>query len=244
MNTIRLHIWLIIASLFLGCVTYAQTNSTTDSTLKSSLEDDARNDTSSLYPSSLLLLGISPVAYKGDLVSHYDKFGIAFNVGIRFNKKKRTNGELEVIAGFTTAQNSDYSFNGDKDATPSEFAITNFAGASYNLNFNLISKENFKLYLSQGLGLMRFSPRDENYDRLNSQLSTRAVGEDFSNITTYFPTRLGFLYLLPGGYGAGFQMSWLNPSTDYLDNISQWGNIEKSDKLLSYRFAIFVPLKK
>jgi hypothetical protein len=32
--------------------------------------------------------------------------------------------------------------------------------------------------------------------------------------------------------------------TDYIDNISLWGDRQKKDNILSYKFSFYVPLKK
>lgn len=193
-------------------------------------------------PTKFLVLGMTANAYRGDLMPHFSKYGAAFHLGIRYNRAKRVNGEFEFMSGFVSGQNSDYSYDNDASATPNNFFFTNYLNLNYHLNINLYDKHHFRCFLSQGIGLFRFTSYDQDYLKLNDQLATRELGEDYSNMTFNFPTHLGLMYTLEKGYGIMMRMGWANISSDYVDNISNWGNTSKKDNILTFKISFIAPL--
>lgn len=192
----------------------------------------------------LLEMGISANGYRGDLSAKYQGWGPAFQLGLKLNTKKRLNGHFNLGIGTITAQNPAYEFSGsdEQTATPNLFAKTSFLSLNYDLQVNLVKTRHWIVYLSQGAGLIRFQPRDEKKISLQSQFGTRPGEENYNNVTILLPTQAGAIYLFGNGYGVGVQSGWLNPQTDYLDNISQWGNRSKKDNILSLRFSFLAPL--
>ncbi len=172
----------------------------------------------------------------------YSKYGAAFHLGLRFNKAKKVNGEFELMSGFITGQNKNYSYQEDASATPNTFIFTNYFNLNYHLNYSFYNKNGLRIFISQGIGLLRFTAYDENYNKLNDQLNTRELGEEYSNITVAFPLQFGAMYSLPQGYGIMIRTGWMNSSTDYLDNISNWGNRKRKDNIMTFRFSFIAPL--
>ena len=56
------------------------------------------------------------------------------------------------------------------------------------------------------------------------------------------PTQVGANYFFKNTMGVGLQVGVLNPQTDYLDNISQLGNLENNDKVLSIRLMLIISI--
>lgn len=189
-------------------------------------------------------LGLSANSYKGDLSSSFDKWTSSVHLGMRFNRKERLNGRFGLMAGNVTGENRDYEFIEESGvpASPNKFFNTRLISLNYDLNINLIKTNNFILYFSQGIGLLRFNPRDANNEKLEEKFNTRARNELYNNISFIFPTNLGVMYILPNHYALGFQAGFMNPSTDYIDNISQWGHRDKKDNILMYRLTFYAPL--
>ncbi|HEY8401924.1 MAG TPA: hypothetical protein VIK89_11715 [Cytophagaceae bacterium] len=187
---------------------------------------------------------LSANSYKGDLHSNYQKWTGAFHAGILLNHKYRLNGHFGLMAGTIMGDNADYQFtdNSGNTATPNTFFKTSIIALNYDIHLNLLKKNNYIVYLTQGAGLLRFSPKNELNEELTGQFNTRAKNETYSNITLFFPTGIGAIYLFPNGYGAGFQATYLNTTSDYLDNISQYGHRQKKDNVLSYRFSFYIPI--
>ncbi|MCR6638832.1 MAG: hypothetical protein NVV82_07550 [Sporocytophaga sp.] len=141
-------------------------------------------------------------------------------------------------------QNGKYEFNPDLNPspTPNTYFKTTLIGINYDLQLNLIKRKWGCFFISQGIGLMRFTPKDQHNDKLQTKLSTRAKGEDYNNVTFVFPTKAGVMFFLPSWYAIGLQAGYLNPTSDYLDNISNWGIKKKKDNILTIKISVFIPI--
>jgi hypothetical protein len=192
----------------------------------------------------MLEVGVSANAYRGDLAMKYQKWSSAFHVGLKLNHKKRVNSHFNISAGTVTGQNLEYVYAGASEGktTPNRFFTTNFFTFNYDLQINLIKRKNWIVYVSQGIGLIRYKPKDDQDASLQSQFQTRAANETYSNVSLMLPTQAGVMYVFDNGYGAGLQTGWMNTQTDYIDNISQWGNRQKKDNVLWFRFSFIAPL--
>ncbi len=192
----------------------------------------------------LLEIGISANAYRGDLASSYQKWASAFQAGIKLNHSRRLSGHFGLAIGTVTGQNPAYVFTGPSDVppTPNRYFRSTFFSLNYDLQVHVWRTKHWTAYVSQGVGFMRFTARDDQNRDLQSNLATRPTDETYSNVSVVFPTQAGLMYLLPNEYGVGLQAGWLNPITDYLDNISQWGNRNKKDNVFWVKFLFVVPL--
>lgn len=191
--------------------------------------------------SKFLELGVSPLSYKGDLSQGYENWTSGFHIGLKRNTKEKWNGHFNLMIGNVTGQNPEYTYPASS-STPSLFFKTNLISLNYDLQYNLLKKNNFILYISQGIGLLRFSPKDEENNSLSDKFTTRAKDENFNNISFIFPHYIGFIYFLKNSYGLGMNIGRINPATDYIDNISKLSNYKKPDNIFSFRFSIFIPI--
>lgn len=191
-----------------------------------------------------LEVGISANAYKGDLSASYQKWAPAFQAGLKLNFKKRLNSHINLGIGSVSGENLTYSVISETGSTPTPntFFKTNFISVNYDLQVHLLKYKGLMVYLSQGLGIIRYEPKDAQNNKLLADFSTRAGNELYSNVSAVLPTQVGINYILTNGYGIGFQAGWLNLQNDYIDNISLWGTRQKKDNVLMYRFAFMVPL--
>lgn len=187
--------------------------------------------------------GVSMNAYKGDL-SSYDQYTSAFHVGAQLNRKLRVNGNVNIGFGFINGENRNFTFESEQLPLPSpnRFFKTTFFYVNYDLHYNIIKKKNIIVYLSQGIGVMRFTPEDDDGNNLSEQQATREDGETYRKETLMLPTNIGAIYLFPNQFGISVQAGLYNTLTDYLDNISNLGD-SKKDNILAFRFAFFVPVK-
>ncbi|MEP2770840.1 MAG: hypothetical protein ABJH05_01740 [Fulvivirga sp.] len=190
-------------------------------------------------PQKWVHTGISMVSYKGDL-SEYDQYSAAFHVGIQFNKKKRLNGGFNLGFGSVSGENRTFTTT-VPDKTPNRFFKSTYFYANYDLHINLIKKDNYIVYLSQGIGFIRFTPTDQFGEDLLEQNNTRADNETYRNASIMLPTKLGAMYYLPNDFGIGLQAGFYGTMTDYLDNISELGE-SGNDNILEYRMSLYVPL--
>jgi hypothetical protein len=205
--------------------------------------------TSSKPSDKYLELGISATAYKGDLDHSYEKFSSCLHLNVHFKKSdRRINSYIGLMIGNVTGQNPKYSFaladTSSATPTPNKFFKTSLFSVNFALLASIIKKENFNLYIGQSLGVMRLSPKDADNKNLDEQFNTRSANETFNNFSFMLPTFAGMTYRFKNDYKVGFQAGWLNPVSDYIDNISIWGDRQKKDNILSYKFSFYIPISK
>jgi hypothetical protein len=184
-------------------------------------------------------IGVCPISYKGDLSQGYQNWTSAFQLGLKRNGKKRVNGHFNLLIGTILGQNAGYSYS---NSSPNQFFKTSFLSINYDVQYNIIKKDHFILYISQGIGLMRFTVKDEDNTDLADKFNTRAKNETYNNITFFFPHSIGVMYFLKNDYGLGFQAGRFSPGTDYLDNISKLSTYKGADNILAFRFSFIVPI--
>lgn len=189
-------------------------------------------------------LGLGPASYSGDLGNAYSGSSLLVSVGLKLNKDKKFNGNIKLSLGTVTGQELDYTTvdNTGVMATPNTFFKSSFFGLNYEAHYHILDKEKLKIYISQGIGLFRFDPKDESGQELIDQPNTRPLGESYRNLIIQLPTQLGIKYYLPNAYAVGVQFGFINPITDHLDNLGVWGNKNGNDNILSVQFQLHMPL--
>ncbi len=189
-------------------------------------------------------LGISASAYKGELSPSYRSFLPVYHAGFMRYRQRRLNGAFLASVGAVTGSSLNPPFRDDLESvTPNRYVRTSFFSLQYGLQFNIIRKERFRLYISQGAGLIRFTPRNEDGQPLADISSTRMAGESYGRMAIMLPTQAGIQYFFGNQFGLGFSAGWLNTFTPYLDNIFEASTSERNDNILSYRFSLLVPLR-
>ncbi|MEO9964618.1 MAG: outer membrane beta-barrel protein [Reichenbachiella sp.] len=191
-----------------------------------------------------LHLGIGPASYSGDLGGSYSSSSLLFSAGLKFNKDKKFHGNVRFSLGTVTGQELDYTTtdNSGVTATPNTFFESSFFAINYEAHYNIVDKKRVKVYISQGIGLFRFTPKDESGKGLIDQPSTRPLGESYRNLTLQLPTQIGAKYYLSNDFAFGIQFGLINPITDHLDNLGIWGNKNGNDNILTTQFQLFVPV--
>ena len=127
--------------------------------------------------------------------------------------------------------------------TPNTFFKTNYVSFNYDMRYHIVKKNNYWIYVSVGVGLIRFNPKDENGNSLSELPETRFLDESFNKMTFILPVQLGVLYFLPNYYGIGLEFGLLNTMTDYVDNISDWGVKDGIDNILQLKISFIAPLR-
>lgn len=203
-------------------------------------------------PKSILELGVGLGSYKGDLSPNFSKVNGGFNLGLIMRAQKRLNLKLDVSYLYLQGQKLD-----DPNVLPpleppfpNNFFQSHTLNTSLSLMFNLINSKHFKLYVAQGVGIFYFNPLDEegtelieNFkDETNGVFETRNKNETYSNFAMSLPTRVGMTYYFDNNFGFGLSATFVNPFTDYLDNISELGTVNGNDQAMSINFSCFIPL--
>lgn len=188
-------------------------------------------------------VGISHNAYRGDLGGAYQRGGLAVHLSYMFSHSKKLHGGLHAAAGrFSGYELSGASPDFEAEVLPNTSFSTTFFSIHYALQYDIIRREHWLLYVSQGLGLIRFTPEDEFGNALPDLPETRAEGESYGSAAAILPTQIGIDYFLPNQLGIGLKLGWLNTTTDYLDNISQLGDKAGNDNVLQVLLQLHIPL--
>jgi hypothetical protein len=193
-----------------------------------------------------IALSASANAYRGDLGDGYEKWASSFYLSYFFKHQRRLHGSLHVGFGTLTGQASSGQ-NPDiitPSPSPNRFFTTRFIAVNYGLQYDFIRRQSWTFYLSQGFGIIRFNPQDQFDNDLQDNLQTRAPNESYTNVAIMLPTQLGMNYTFPNQFGMGVRGGFTNPVTDYLDNISQLGEKDGNDNILSVTFSFYVPVGK
>lgn len=202
------------------------------------------------YPRLGLEAGGSLLSYKGEL-GRYDRLGGGLDVGLRLGHHlQRWGYYARLSAGQVTGSTPGFSsFQPVEGVFPNRSVETRLLALQLGAEFTVWTHKGWEVYLSQGIGMLNFLPRDAQGRDLTLDLdspdipATRPKGETYRTTALLLPTGLGGRYLLANGYMLGAQLSLLNPLTDYLDNIGQVGD-SKKDGLLSLRCSVIVPLRQ
>ena len=107
-------------------------------------------------------------------------------------RDKLIQSSLEMNIGQVTGENIDYYSATYPEYEPNTFFQTNFASFSINIRAYIYRKNNLKIYLGQGFGAIRFTPKDFNNNNLIDSLSSRHSNDDFnSNLAIILPRTIG-----------------------------------------------------
>ncbi|MGM0580461.1 MAG: hypothetical protein ACQETL_07265 [Bacteroidota bacterium] len=175
---------------------------------------------------------------KTDLEPSYKKPGVQLSAFMQFTPNRWLNVGIWLSTGEVQSENREVRFFDQSEFQINDFARTSYQSLHVEPSLHLIKKLNYSVYLSQGFGFMRFAVFDRDNNNLANQLDSRSQGEDYSNFTVLLPTTLNAYYFLPNDFGLHLKTGWLNPQTDYLDNISTFGNPDNNDNLFIIQLSI------
>ncbi|WKN40604.1 hypothetical protein [Tunicatimonas pelagia] len=201
----------------------------------------AKAQTTDTLGNAKIAIGISTNAYRGDLGQAYDKWTLAFQGSLLFNHQRRLHGGVHASYGTLTGQAQGARLFELEVNTANRFFKTTFFSMHYALEYDLLRRENIIVYLSQGLGFIRFSPENQFGESLQNDLSTRAPNETYGNVAAILPTQLGINYFFANRFGIGSKVGFANYLTDYIDNVSQLGSNSGNDNALHIQFLFLIP---
>lgn len=190
-----------------------------------------------------LELGAGANAYRGDLGERYRSWKGLVHAGLQFNGPKRVNASVNLAIGSLVGQALNYQVAGDPTATPNTFFESGYFSIHLAVQYNILRKEQYLLYLSQGLGLFRFDSKDELDQPLLDQIATRPETELYNTTSLILPTALGFTWFLPNRMALDGKLQLLNTQTDFIDNLGLWGNRAGNDQVMQTTVSLLIPLK-
>lgn len=123
-------------------------------------------------PDKYLFAGASANSYKGDM-GEFNQWHGGFQAGIQFNKKKKLNGAIQLTFGSVSDQQKlEENIQISQTTSPNSYFKSNFFAINYEVHYNIIKTSKWLLYISQGAGFMRYTPKDEFGEKLEDQHTT------------------------------------------------------------------------
>lgn len=156
-------------------------------------------------------------------------------ISLKLNKRRWLNGQFQLTTGYVQASATQSPSGSLSPAN--RFVNTGFVQFHLEANINLIKRDQWSLFISQGFGLMRFTPKDEFGQNLSDQGGTRMPIEAYDLSTIVLPSGIGAHYFITPDIGFSLHIRLTNPQTDYLDNISNYGNPNNNDQVLSLQLS-------
>jgi hypothetical protein len=185
-------------------------------------------------------LGLMGASYVGDLNTNgqaLHRFHPGVNISLQFDSEKLIAPQLNTGFGKFVAQDRD--LIGSEGAEPNTFVETPFFFVDFRLRARFLRETSFNPYFSLGVGLLGYTPKDEDGNNLLDNISTRAEGETYGSISAGFPFSLGFEVQLSPLVGIGLEYTYRFTTSDYLDNISQLGLRDGNDRLQSLLLSVY-----
>jgi hypothetical protein len=185
----------------------------------------------------LLTLGLTANSYTGDL-SSYQNLNPGFSLGLKLQKNKRLNGHFQLGVSEVSGSAITPLVTDNNGVSPANrFFKSTIVSFHFEGHINIIKKERWSVYFSQGFGMMRFNPMDEFGNELINQGASRRPTETYGRTAIWLPSGIGGQFMLNEDLGFSAQIGFRNPQTDYLDNISEYGNPNKNDQILFIQIA-------
>lgn len=176
--------------------------------------------------------GLSTTSYKGDF-SSYLTWNNAVDIGLVLNQNKKVRGEFQLRTGSITAQSLSFS------SPIKSYVKTSFFVLNYGLNIKFIDiKDKFSCSFVPGFGVFRFNPKDIDNNNLNDQGNTRSKNESYNSMTIATPLKLNIGYKTDYKVRYNLSLGYINPMTDYLDNISMLADSKNKDNIFFLGFEI------
>ncbi|MEM1001009.1 MAG: hypothetical protein AAGN35_28400, partial [Bacteroidota bacterium] len=159
------------------------------------------------------------------------------SISLQFASEKLISPQLNTGFGRFVAQDRD--LPAVEGVSPNRFVETPFFFVDFRLKARFLRETSFNPYASVGIGLLGFTPRDQDDNNLLDNISTRAEGETYGSLTAGFPLSLGAELQLSPLVGLGLEYTYRLTSSDYLDNIAQLGPRSGNDRLQSLLLSIY-----
>ncbi|MEL7531079.1 MAG: LysM peptidoglycan-binding domain-containing protein [Bacteroidota bacterium] len=190
-------------------------------------------------------VGMMGISYAGDLTvddGSFQRFSPGGHLAVQFAGAKKLRPAL--IAGYGGFREQIDVFPGliPPGIEPNTFVETNFFFADFRLQYYFFQKSRLSPYLAAGVGMLSFSPQDQDGNFLGENIFTRQEGESYNTTIASFPITLGFnldvneVISLSLGYTHRFTPS------DYLDNIGQLGTKDGNDIIQHFQMGVHFTL--
>ena len=186
-------------------------------------------------------VGFMGAAYNGDLTTNGDalhRFYPGFNFTLQFASEKLISPQLN--AGFGRFVTQDRDIAPVEGIQPNTFVDTRFFHVDFRLKARFLREKMVHPYISAGLGLLGYTPRDQDGNNLLDNLSTRNEFETYGSIAASFPLSPGVEIEMSPLLILGLEYTFRPTTSDYLDNISELGTKDGNDRIQALILSLYV----
>jgi hypothetical protein len=186
-------------------------------------------------------LGLQGTTYVGDLNTDgtaWHRFSPGASLSLQFASKKLLSPQLNAGFGRIVAQ--DRSLEPVEGIQPNTFVQTPFFFLDLRLKARFLREAPIHPYLSAGVGMLGYSPKDGDGNNLIDNFATRYEGETYGSMSAAFPLSAGVEIPLHPILLLGLEYTYRPTTSDYLDNVGQAGLRPGKDKLQSLMLTLYV----
>ncbi|MEM7040125.1 MAG: hypothetical protein AAF570_24350, partial [Bacteroidota bacterium] len=129
-------------------------------------------------------IGLLGASYVGDLNTGDDpvvRFHPGVSISLQFAGDKLLSPQLNT--GFSRFVGQDRSLDRVEGVTPNTFVETPFFFVDIRLKARFFRQKNINPYVSAGLGLLGYTPKDQDGNNLLDNIATRNDGETYGSLT-------------------------------------------------------------
>jgi Outer membrane protein beta-barrel domain len=186
-------------------------------------------------------LGLLGTTYVGDLNSQggaWERFSPGACLSLQFASDHLLSPQLNAGFGKFVAQ--DRTLQSVEGVQPNTFVQTPFFFVDLRLKARFLRTLPVHPYLSAGVGLLGYTPKDADANNLIDNTATRNDGELYGSMTAGLPLSTGVEIRLSPILHLGLEYTYRITTSDYLDNIGQVGLRDGKDKLQSLLLSLYI----
>lgn len=185
-------------------------------------------------------IGFSANTYIGDLNANetLHRFYPGLHLSLAFENQKLIAPAFHLFIGKFIAQTRN--LPPVDNIQPNTFVKTHFINADLLIRIRPMYKKPVYPSIATGLGILNFTPKNENNQNYATLVTTRKPGESYASTTIALPLNLSINLKLARNIIAALNYYHLFPSTDYLDNIGQLGTKKGNDQLIMATLSVHI----
>ncbi len=186
-------------------------------------------------------IGLMGTSYVGDLNTQggaWERFSPGACLSLQFASDHLLSPQLNAGFGRFVAQNRD--LQAVEGVQPNTFVQTPFFFVDLRLKARFLREAMVHPYLSAGIGLLGYTPKDADGNNLIDNFATRQDGETFGSMTAGLPLSAGAELRVSPILMVGLEYTYRITTSDYLDNIGLVGLRDGKDKLQALLLTLYV----
>lgn len=185
-------------------------------------------------------IGFTANTYIGDLNANetLHRFYPGLNLSLAFENQKLIAPAFHLFIGKFIAQTRN--LPPVDNIQPNTFVKTHFVNADLLIRIRPFFKKPVYPSIATGLGILNFTPKNENNQNYATLVSTRKPGESYASTTLALPLNLSINLKLARNILVALNYYHLFPSSDYLDNIGQLGTKKGNDQLMIASLSVHI----